>query len=169
MSSSAGSSCMCFPKALSAFATLVSLPTGAAPLSCRFAFNYSEPYSLADRTRSLPCPGTEPALALSQMWRPHGGHRETYCCPAPTPFSALSGRSRSMKLRFQARSLGAPHLLPPGCALLAPKPPAHFQTRLKVLPQPHPNYNQTNPACALLTSSSSSRSLFHSPNTIEFA
>jgi hypothetical protein len=39
------SCCMSFPKASSAFATLASSPTGGAPLSCRFAFNYSEPYS----------------------------------------------------------------------------------------------------------------------------
>jgi hypothetical protein len=45
MSSCAASSCMCFPKALSAFATLASSPTAGAPLSCRFAFNYSELYS----------------------------------------------------------------------------------------------------------------------------
>jgi hypothetical protein len=36
------------------------------------------------------------------MWRPHGGHRETYGCPAPTPFSTLSRRSRRMKLQIQA-------------------------------------------------------------------
>jgi hypothetical protein len=35
------------------------------------------------------------------MWRPHGGRRETYGCPAPTPFSTLSRRSR-MKLQIQA-------------------------------------------------------------------
>ncbi len=45
MSSCAASSCMSFPKALSAFATLASSPTGGAPPSCRFAFNYSEFYS----------------------------------------------------------------------------------------------------------------------------
>jgi len=45
MSSCAASSCMSFPKALSAFATLASSPTGGAPPSCRFAFNYSELYS----------------------------------------------------------------------------------------------------------------------------
>src|SRR5258708_13407674 len=56
MSSCAGSSCMCFPKALSAFATLVSLPTGAAPLSCRFAFNYSEPYSHRRPNQKPPLP-----------------------------------------------------------------------------------------------------------------
>src|SRR5882672_9925828 len=41
----AASFCMSFPKALSAFATLASSPTGGAPPSCRFAFNYSELYS----------------------------------------------------------------------------------------------------------------------------
>jgi hypothetical protein len=45
MSSCAASYCICFPKASSAFATLASSPTAGAPLSCRFAFNYSEPYS----------------------------------------------------------------------------------------------------------------------------
>ena len=43
MSSCGASCCMCFPKALSAFATLASSPTGGATLSCPFAFNYSEP------------------------------------------------------------------------------------------------------------------------------
>lgn len=41
MSSCAASSCTCCPKVSSAFATLASSPTAAAPLSCRFAFNYS--------------------------------------------------------------------------------------------------------------------------------
>src|SRR5258708_18637116 len=44
MSSCATPCCICFPKALSAFATLAPSPTGGAPLSCRFAFNYSEPH-----------------------------------------------------------------------------------------------------------------------------
>src|ERR1700687_5665711 len=44
MSSYAASSCMSFPKALSASATLASSPTGGATLSCPFAFNYSEPH-----------------------------------------------------------------------------------------------------------------------------
>src|SRR5215469_376533 len=42
MSSCAGSCYTYCPKASSAFATLVSSPTAAAPPFCRFAFNYSE-------------------------------------------------------------------------------------------------------------------------------
>jgi hypothetical protein len=76
--------------------------------------------AIADRTRSLPCPGTELILALSQMWRPHGGHRETYGCPDPTPFSTLSRRSRRMIRPFPSPSPGASDHLPPWCALLAP-------------------------------------------------
>src|SRR5580704_15034884 len=45
MRSCAVSCCICFPKALSAFATSASSPTGGGLLSCRFAFNCSEPYS----------------------------------------------------------------------------------------------------------------------------
>ena len=44
MSSCAASCCTCCPKASSASATSASLPTAAAPLSCRFAFNYSTQY-----------------------------------------------------------------------------------------------------------------------------
>ena len=44
MSSCAASSYTCFPKASSAFATSDSSPTGDAPLSCRFASNYSAQY-----------------------------------------------------------------------------------------------------------------------------
>jgi hypothetical protein len=125
--------------------------------------------TIADRTRSRSCPGTEPALALSQMRRPHGGRRETYRCPDPTPFSALSRRSRRMIRPFRSPLSGASDHLPPGCALLAPKPATRFQPRLKRSPHPHTNYHPTNPACALLNSTPSSRSLSHQPNTIQFA
>src|SRR6202022_4133148 len=77
-----------------------------------------------------------PPLALSQMRRPHGGHREIYRYPAPTPVSALSRRSRPMKLQFHSPSLGAPHPLPAWCALLAPKPATCFQARLELSPDP---------------------------------
>ena len=70
----------------------------------------------------------EPALALSPMWRPHGGHRETYRGPAPTPFSTASHRSRCMKLPFRSRSLGAFHHLQAWCALVAPPPSSWLQT-----------------------------------------
>jgi hypothetical protein len=85
---------------LSAFATLVSLPTAGAPLSCRFAFNCSEQYSHRRPNQKPLLPRNRAHLALSQMWRPHGGHRETYGCPDPTPFSTFSHRSRRMIRQF---------------------------------------------------------------------
>jgi hypothetical protein len=74
-----------------------------------------------------------------------------------------------MKLQFQAPALGTPHHLPPWCALLATTQPVRFQSRLQLLLLPHANYNRTNPACALISSITHSRSLSHNPNTIEFA
>src|ERR1700732_591784 len=56
MSSCGASCCMCFPKALSAFATLASLPTGGATLSCPFAFNYSEPHRHHSPNQKPPLP-----------------------------------------------------------------------------------------------------------------
>jgi hypothetical protein len=67
----------------------------------------TRPNTAADRTTTLPGSASPPALALSPMWRSHGGHRETYRCPAPTSCSTLSRRSRRMKLQSQAPSLGA--------------------------------------------------------------
>ena len=125
--------------------------------------------AIAHRTRSLPCPASEPTFALSQMWRPHGGHRETYGCPNPTPFSTLPRRSLRMIRKFRSPLLGASHHPPAGCALLAPKPAPHFQPYLKLSPQPHAPYHQTNPLCPVVNSSPSSRSLSHHPNTIQFA
>jgi len=65
--------------------------------------------TVAIRTRRAATQAAEPALALSQMRRPHGGHRETYRGPAPTPFSALSHRSHCMTLPFRSLSVGASH------------------------------------------------------------
>ena len=90
--------------------------------SCRFASNYSELYSHR-RPNQIPLlPGTESTLALSQMWRPHAGHRETYGCPDPTPFSALSRRSRRVKPISQNRKPRSVFRLdPPSCALPSKK------------------------------------------------
>jgi hypothetical protein len=104
----------------------------------------------------------EPTLALSPMWRPQGGPRETDCCPVPTPFSPLSHRSRAMKLPFRSRSLGASHHLQPWCALLVP----HQAPGWKLS---HANYNRSTPACAPVSSITDSPSLSHHGNTIEFA
>jgi hypothetical protein len=52
------------------------------------------------------------------MWRPHGGHRETYGCPDPTPFSALYRRSRRMKpISPNRKPRSVFRLDPPSCAL----------------------------------------------------
>src|ERR1700682_692714 len=58
MSSCAASCCICFPKALSAFATLASSPTGGAPLSCRFAFKYSAQYNHRTPNPKPPLPSS---------------------------------------------------------------------------------------------------------------
>ena len=109
------------------------------------------------------CQGTEPSLALSQMWRPHGGHRETYCCPDPTPFSTLSRRSRGMKLQFRSRSLGAsPSPAGRGAPLLPPTKllASNFRTQTTIEP--------ILPALRF-SSITDSPSLSHHRNTIEFA
>src|ERR1019366_7140697 len=51
--------------------------------------------SAANPTTSLHRQGNKTALALSQLWRADGGHRETYGRPDPTPFATLSRRSPS--------------------------------------------------------------------------
>src|SRR5882762_5722187 len=169
MSSSAVSCCMCFPKASSAFATLASSPTDGGLLSCPCAFKYSVPFHHRRPNQKPPLPRNHPTLALFQMWRPHGGHRETYGCPDPTPFSAHSRRSRRMIRPFRSPLPGASHHLPPSCALLAPKPAPHFKPHLEFSPQPHANYHHTNPPLPVVNFSPSSPSLSHHPNTIQFA
>src|SRR5580704_7681871 len=69
MSSCAVSCCTCFPKALSAFATLASSLTGDELLSCPSAFNYSEHYSHRRPNQQPPLPrnrahfGSVPSVA----------------------------------------------------------------------------------------------------------
>ena len=45
---------------------------------------------------------------------------KSLCCPAPTPFSTVSHRSRCRKPQSPSRFLGASHHLQPWCALVAP-------------------------------------------------
>jgi hypothetical protein len=63
--------------------------------------------AIADHPRSFPRPAAVTTLALSQIWLPYDGHRGSYGCPDPTPFSTLSRRSRRMIQKFQSPSLGA--------------------------------------------------------------
>jgi len=46
---------------------------------------------------TLSHPGIRPALALPQVRRTHGGHRTTYRCSTPPPFSTSVGHYCSMK------------------------------------------------------------------------
>src|SRR5271165_1014456 len=88
--------------------------------------------SAANPTTSLHRQGNQTALALSQLWRAHGGHRETYRRPTPTPLATLSRRSRRMKLQLPAPPLGAPNHPQAWCALLAPEPAVPSQPRPKI-------------------------------------
>jgi hypothetical protein len=53
--------------------------------------------SIPDRTGNFHHPGIGPALALPQVWRSDGGHRTTYGCSTPTPFSTTVGHYCGMK------------------------------------------------------------------------
>src|SRR5438094_576708 len=74
--------------------------------------------SSADRTRNLPRPEIGPSLALPQVWRTHGGHRTTYRCSNPTPFSTLVAHYCGMKQFATTRKLCTAHRAPPPSALL---------------------------------------------------
>jgi hypothetical protein len=86
---------------------------------------------LSSRPNPKPCPRMSfphrapgNSWSLSQMWRPHGGHREIYSCPDPTSFSALSRRCRRMKPISQNRKPRSVFRLdPPSCALPPNKVP----------------------------------------------
>src|SRR5271165_1410110 len=88
--------------------------------------------SAANPTTCLHRQGNQTALALSQLWRAHGGHRETYRRPTPTPLATLARRSRRMKQPFPALSLGALHHPEACCALLAPEQAARSQPQPKI-------------------------------------
>jgi hypothetical protein len=162
MSSSPASCYTCSLKASCAFATSASSPTGGGPLSCHFAGKPSQWFSRKPNQKH-PRPSKPDRFGSAQVWRTHGGHRETHGCPAPAPLATLSRRSRRMKLQFQPPPLGAPHRLQAGCALLALQQPICSQPRITIPLLPHANYNQTSPAFTLSNSSSCSRCLSHNP------
>ncbi len=143
--------------AISAFS-----PTGDGPLSCHFVGKPSQCFS-RKRNRSIRPQRNQTALALSQLWRAHGGHRETYRRPTPTPLATLSLRSRSMKQPFPALSLSAPHHPQAGCALLASEQAICSQPRLKIPFLPRATSTKAVLRFAVSNSSSGSRSLSHSP------
>src|SRR5215472_19244492 len=115
-------------------------------------------------------PGHEPQLALSQLWRTHGSHREINPCSDPTSLPTHGAHGRSMKslshfAKFPCfaaprRLLSCPHATPgftpllttlqhrqpPGCAA---RSPIHTHSTLSPQP-PHssPTFNPHRPASA---------------------
>ena len=69
---------------------------------------------IADQTRNLSHAGIGPSLALPPVWRTHGGHRTTYRCSTPTPFSTSVGHYCRMKrLTHNSKTLhGSPRSTP---------------------------------------------------------
>lgn len=152
MSSCAASSCICFPKASFAFATLVSLPTGGAPPSCRFAFNYSEQHSHRR-------PNQKPLLPKN---RAHFGSVPNAAAPWWSSRDLPLPSSNSVLHPFPPEPLHESTITisftrcpsPPATVVRSsgPKPADRFQPHLELSPQPHANDNPTNPACALANS-----------------
>ena len=127
--------------------------------------------AIADRTKDLPCPGTdpEPILALSQVWRKDGDHRATYRRPAPTPLSTLSRRSSRMKLQLQPPSLGASRHLPVGYPLLAPNHLSLSNLGSNCHSSPMPATKKTILRSLFSCSCTCSRRFSHHSSTIQFA
>src|SRR6266436_722779 len=165
MNSCAASSCMCFPKALSAFATLASSPTGGAPLSCRFAFNYSEPFSHRTPNQKPPLPRKRvhfrsvPNVAAA-WWSsrdlrlprsnsvlrplsPESPHETNF--PKPQTPIRLSARSALVRLAPEKSSCPSPRICSNRHHLLLPSPsPRHTplhppSTPVHRLPLCHPS------------------------------
>jgi hypothetical protein len=120
-------------------------------------------------------PEASPAQEPSPLWLcPKCGGRMVVierltAAQIQLPFSPLSHRSRRMIRKFRSPLLGASHHPPAWCPLFALNQALPLQPRLKLSPQPHAPYHQTNPLCPVVNSSPSSRSLSHYPNTIQFA
>src|SRR5439155_24924140 len=53
---------------------------------------------IPDQTGNFHRSGIATSLALPQVWRTDGGHRTTYCCSTPTPFSTTFAHYCGMKL-----------------------------------------------------------------------
>ena len=167
MSSCAASCCICFPKASSAFATLVSLPTAGAPPSCRFAFNYSEQYS--HRT-----PNQKPLLPRN---RAHFGSVPNAAAAWWSSRDSPLPRSNSVLHPLSPQS---PHETTfPSSLTWCPSPPAGvvrpacpqtscpFPTSTQNPVPTTRKLSQTNPRLALARSSSCSPSFSPNPNMIE--
>ena len=169
MSSCAASSYTCFPKASSAFATSDSSPTGDAPLSCRFASNYSAQYR-RPRPNHKPPRSSQRARfgSVPNVAAPWWSSRDL---PLPSSNSVLHSFSpeppHETKIPTSLHRCASPP--PASCALVAPKPAVRFQTRLNAWLLPHPNCDQTHLLFAFSSSTTCSRNFSHYNNTIQYA
>ncbi len=110
---------------------------------CRYASQHSAQFHR--RSHRNRRPGIGPALALSQVWRTHGGHRTTYRRSNPTPFSTSIGHHCSMKrLSHNSKtSHGSPRSAP---VRLAPDPISTSRPLSHRLPISTPAFNPRRPS-----------------------
>jgi hypothetical protein len=130
MSSCAASCCTYSPEASFASATLASSPTGGAPLSCRFAFNYSEPYRHRRPNQRPPLPSNRAHFrsvpnAAAAWWSsrdfplprsnsvlrplsPESRHETNF--PKPQTSIRLSARSALVRLAAEKSSCPCPKI-----------------------------------------------------------
>ncbi len=169
MSSCAASSCMCFPKALSAFATLASSPTGVGPLFCRFAFNYSEQYRHRRPNQKPPLP-TNPThfVAVPNVAAAWWSSKDLRLLRSNSVLRPLSPESphETTAPTFLTRCVSPPTgVVRPS----HPKPPLPFQPRLQLSLLSMPTTKKTILRSLFSCSSTCSRSFSHHSNTIQFA
>src|ERR1700737_3302942 len=153
MSSCAASCCICFPKASSAFVTLASSPTGGAPLSCRFAFNYSEQYSHRRPNQKLPLPrnrahfGSVPNVAAA--WWSSRDLRLPRSNSVLHPFSPEPPHETTIPSSLTRCASPPAGVVRPSY----PQTSCPFPTPAQSLAPTHANYHQTNPPLAFFSSS----------------
>ena len=162
MSFCAASCCTRCPKASSASATLASLPTAAAPLSCRFAFDYSTQNNRRDPNQKPRQPSSRIHFgAVPNVAAPWGSSRDL---PLPNSNSVLH-RFSSEPLHETPITISLPRRFPSPAAvvrLVAPYQAPGFELPLA-------NYNRTSPVRAPIRSITHSPSLSHHRNPIQFA
>ena len=161
MSFCAASFCTCSPKASFASATSASSPTAAAPLSCRFAFNYSARSRRQNNKDRLPrnralfgavLNVADPWWFSKDLLRPNSNF-------VLRPGSRSRGIGLSIPILLPSVS---PNTYRPRALSLPFYQASGFELSLA-------NYNRTKSACAPVTSMSDSPSLSHHGHTIEFA
>src|SRR5215471_3461120 len=150
MSSCGASCCMCFPKGLSAFATLASSPTGGGLLSCPSAFKYSVPYHHRRPNQKPPLPshpanfGSVPDVAAA--WWSSRDLRLPRSNSVLRPLSPESPHDTTIPISL-TRCLSPPAaVVRPSC----PQISSPFQTSPRTLaptPRKLPPHQSSDPCC----------------------